>query len=156
MIKISSNKFNGRDYIEASKERILDAKKLLEKSENIIGAIYFSGVAVECIFRAYITLQSKEFDDKHDLSRLYETSMIGQKLDEREKKFFTVKFKCINSFWRNNLRYCSGVQLKRAMAHELVKEKKKFKNIYNYLNYKYKLLIEASESIVNMGVEEWN
>lgn len=154
MIK-NKSAFTGKDYLAASRERIADVDKLAS-SDNIVGAIYFAGTAVESVFRAYMTLHTKEFDDKHNLVNLFESSQFGQKLNEEEKKVFALHLKSVAIFWNNNLRYASGLRLKRTLCHQLVKEGRKVKNIHNYLMRQYEPLLEASKQIVKKGTEKWN
>jgi hypothetical protein len=147
--------FTGKDYLAAAMERLSDVEKL-SANANIVGAIYFAGTAVECIFRAHILLHTTEFDDKHDLFRLFKSSQIGPKLTESEKLEFTANLKVVANFWNNNLRYASGLRLRRTLGHEIAREGKKFKDVSNFLLKRYKPLLQASKQIINKGAKKWN
>ena len=149
-----STSFTGRDYLEASKERLSDVKKL-STNANIVGAIYLSGTAVESIFRAHILQYTKAFDDKHNLVQLFASSKIGLKLTESERLIFAANLKSVASFWNNNLRYASGLRLRRTLGHEIVKEGKKCKDVSKYLLKRYSPLLDASKQIVTKGAEKW-
>ena len=147
--------FTGNDYVEAAKERLSDVAQLAT-NENIVGAIYFAGTAVESIFRAHILLHTTEFDAKHDLFRLFQSSKIGPKLTESEKLEFTDNLRLVANFWNNNLRYASGLRLRRTLGHEIAKEGRRFKNVSNFLLKRYNPLLKASKQIVTTGVKKWN
>jgi HEPN domain-containing protein len=59
-------KFNPDHYLEASANRIEIARRL-HNIGHYSAAVYFAGVSVECLLRAYIVRENPEFDQRHDL-----------------------------------------------------------------------------------------
>jgi len=53
-------------YYTAARERIKEAQFLLENRYYTL-AMYISGLAVECILRAFRLLKDPTFDERHDL-----------------------------------------------------------------------------------------
>lgn len=153
---MAKNDFTPNDYLEAAKERLNDSNILKQNTNNIIGCVYFAGVSIECIFRAYIYRYTKEFDEKHNLIGLYNKSLINQNLTPEEKESLTISLKKVSKYWNNNLRYTSGKRLKRVLGHEIAKEKNQPTNIHKYFEFKIGEIIYIAENILKIGEEKWN
>jgi hypothetical protein len=141
------------DYFTAARSRFRDLQHLRTDNECIIFALYCAGVTAECIFRAYITKYTKEFDAKHNLEKLYEKSLLAQNLSEDAKAELTAAVKILNKFWSNDLRYTSEVRMKRILAHE--NARLDFKNIFKFLAKNKAELYSATELIFNTGIQSW-
>lgn len=59
-------------YYRAALERIDDAY-LLHTHGHYTFAMYASGIAVECLLRAFRLLRNTSFDERHDLWQLWKT-----------------------------------------------------------------------------------
>ena len=68
-------RFQSDHYFEASKELRQSAYWLI-RNDRFVAAIYFAGLAVECLLRAYRMRSNPQFDQRHDLSDLYKASGI--------------------------------------------------------------------------------
>lgn len=147
--------FTKDDYFSAAFERVNDSKKLFENPQNVIGAIYFAGVAIESMFRAYICRYTNEFYEKHNLESLYIKSLMHQYLNDSEKEKMSVTIKKAAKLWDNTYRYCSAKRLKRMLGHEFAKQKNKPKDMYKYLQSRSGELTTISEEIVRIGGEKW-
>ncbi len=145
--------FTHTDYYTASLTRMADLKHLRTNQNSIIFSTYCAGVSIECMFRAYITKYTKEFDAKHNLEKLFEKSLLGSNLSENEKEKLTIAVKKANKIWNNDLRYVSEKRMKRKIAHENVKAN--FKDVNKYLE-KYKSdIFKSTELIIKTGILKW-
>ena len=122
--------FTHTDYFSASLSRHADLKHLRLNKDSLIFSVYCAGVSIECMFRAYISKYTKEFDTKHDLEKLYAKSLLGSQFDIEEKEQLTIAVKRANKIWSNNLRYTSEKRMKGLIAHEYVKAGHSDKNIF--------------------------
>ena len=70
-------RFRPEHYLEAAYERI-DAARKLRNERHYPEAIYFAGIAVECLLLAYRIRENPEFESRHDLRKLLkETGMTS-------------------------------------------------------------------------------
>lgn len=90
--------------LEAARERIGDAATLHAQG-HYVAATYLSGVAVECMVRAYRGRQDPEFEGRHDIRTVMRSSGIMDFIREDEQKAFAAHIGTICSFCKNNLRY---------------------------------------------------
>jgi len=100
--------------------RIKEAEVLL-KAECYHGAYYLAGYALECILKACIAKQIKQFDfpDKklandsytHDLSKLLITAGLKQELMQQENKDINFKLNwSVANKWSEESRYEHSIQ----------------------------------------------
>lgn len=145
--------FTHTDYYTASLTRQYDLEHLRKNQNSIIFAIYCAGVSIECMFRAYITKYTKEFDAKHNLEKLYEKSLLASKLETNERIKVTIAVKKANDIWNNDLRYVSEKRMKRKIAHKNVKTG--FKNVNKYLDNFYSDIFDSTDIIIQKGTDKW-
>lgn len=96
--------FPPQHYFDASQERLTDAARLHSEG-RFVASVYMSGVAVECMLRAYRTREGPAFDSRHDLRRLMTASGIMSFIKDHEGRSFAAHLGTVWRFWRNNLRY---------------------------------------------------
>jgi predicted metal-dependent hydrolase len=108
--------FTKNDYFSASLSRKADLEHLITNTDSIILSIYCAGIAIECMFRAYITKYTKEFDSKHNLEKLYNKSLLASYADTNQKKRLSIAVKKASSIWSNDLRYVSEKRMKRKIG----------------------------------------
>jgi hypothetical protein len=147
--------FTHTDYYSASLTRQADLLHLRTNPQSIIFSVYCAGVSIECMFRAYITKYTKEFDSKHDLEKLYEKSQIANLLDEKEKENITAAVKNANRVWSNDLRNVSEVRMKRKISHEFVKKGFKGKDIIKLISIYHSDIFSATDLIIKTGQSKW-
>lgn len=150
---MSKEHFTHTDYFSASLTRLSDLAHLRTNKDSVILSIYCAGISIECMFRAYITKYTREFDSKHDLVKLFEKSQLGLNLEVEEKKELIIAVKQANEIWSNNLRYASEKRMKRIIAHKNITAG--FKDVNNYMNRYYSDIFEATELIIKTGQETW-
>src|SRR5262245_18567646 len=66
--------FTGEEYYQAAIERMRQARELHGSRESYALAMYCSGLAVECILRAYRWRIEPSFEGRHDLDDLFKAS----------------------------------------------------------------------------------
>lgn len=150
---MAKQNFTHTDYYSASLTRYADLTHLRTNKNSAIYSVYTAGVSIECMFRAYITKETNEFDSKHDLEKLYADSKLGSNFNTDEKEKLTIAVKEANSIWTNNLRYASEKRMKRIIAHKNVKAK--LNDVNAYINREYNAIFNATELIIEKGQQKW-
>lgn len=74
--------FIAEHYFRAALERIEEAR-VLYTAERYGLSLYVSGLAAECIFRAFYWRRNPVFDARHDLLHLFKLSGIGMAHQQR-------------------------------------------------------------------------
>ncbi len=114
-------------------------------------AHYFSGLAVECILRAYRLKISKAFDARHDLYELAKSAEFFDLVSPELQVEYGAKFITLNLRWRSNQRYMSEEQLKkylRGLRADFDKKGERFKNNSS-------TVYQLAYNIVNLGDRKW-
>jgi len=145
-------KYNAEDYYFAALERHSEAYYLHEAGHYVL-AMYLSGLAVECILRAFKHLQepSSVFDEKHDLIKLLRTSGLTDVGNEQFRLKIHKSVNRIFAVWRNNFRFSSESKIRSYLKN--IKRDRGIKG--DYLKYNSKMLYEASSDIINRGASKW-
>ena len=68
--------FRDTDYYRASLERMRQAQTLSKKGDAYALSMYCSGLAVECLLRAFRWKEDQSFEGRHDLNDLLKASGI--------------------------------------------------------------------------------
>jgi HEPN domain-containing protein len=79
-------------YFTAAKERLKEAHFLHDNGYYTL-AMYISGLAVECMLRAFRLLKDSTFDERHDLWLLWK----GTELANIHSKFYREKIQAMLS-----------------------------------------------------------
>lgn len=145
--------FTHTDYYSASLTRMTDLEHLRTNQNSIIFSIYCAGVSIECMFRAYITKYTKEFDAKHNLEKLFEKSLLANELTANEKEKLSIAVKKANKIWNNDLRYVSEKRMKRKIAHENIQTQ--FNDVNKYLDKFKSEIFDSTELIIKTGTSKW-
>ncbi|CAN5252642.1 hypothetical protein BH09SUM1_BH09SUM1_16550 [soil metagenome] len=144
-------RFTPDHYRDASLHRIADALELY-KQDKYAGAIYYAGVSVECILRAYRVRQDPEFDSRHDLEILEKSSGIATFIPENQGRHFAQQFTVVWSRWKNDYRYASDERLRsefrRLKLYQGIKG--------DFLKENARITMAAALELVNQGVSQWN
>ena len=144
-------KFTAEHYLEAAREKINDAR-ILYNNKRFASAIYFSGVAVECLLRAYRTRIKKEFYERHDLPSLLKASAIAEFVLEKNQREFFSAFGELWVRWKNDYRYASENRLKSDFINKDLHKGLKGQIV----KYNSKVALEGAEKVVSLGVLRWH
>jgi HEPN domain-containing protein len=139
-----------KSYHRAALERISDAD-LLHAEGHYPFAMYASGLAVECMLRAFRLLKDPSFDERHDLWQLWKkTSLANIRRESSYERIHTlVPF--INARWRNSYRFASADEVR-----SLLKKFDLARGIKgDFLKYNSKRLYEAAREFVQLGDVQW-
>ena len=101
-------RFSPNDYFEASADRFREANAAFQRGDYFTAHLA-SGLAIECMLRAYRVRVSPDFDARHDLSVLGNPLLVRVASKQREDVHIAISE--ANILWRNNHRYCSARKL---------------------------------------------
>jgi HEPN domain-containing protein len=116
--------FSAQHYFHAACERIADARVLYDEGRYGL-CMYVSGLAVECLLRAFVWKKSPVFDGRHDLMKLLrESGMLNLQFDRLEHQGLTpaksketiVDFRTVCEtvirLWENDYRFADESQIR--------------------------------------------
>jgi hypothetical protein len=145
-------------YMEAATERIQSAQKLLFQ-DRIVLAIYVSGVAVECVFRAFHAQHSREFSKRHDLLQWSIKSGLEQRMNpevvtaEQRKmaRTYRTALNELSRLWLNSHRYRSERDLRRLYEEMGILNAKGGVPLMRIAEQAY----GAAQQLYDFGIREW-
>ena len=143
--------------MEAARERIQTAQGLLVQSPpDYVGASYFAGVAVECLFYAYL-MRSEGNDNAHHDLRLQAVNVGFYKtMTHREQLRVVALLSEVEARWRNNHRYRSETALRRFVTDQklfVIQGSQTAKQ--DALQYSTVRLVDTAAQIVEIGIKQW-
>ncbi|MDZ7289925.1 MAG: HEPN domain-containing protein [candidate division KSB1 bacterium] len=137
-------------YYRAAWERIDDAY-FLHVERHYSFAMYASGLAVECLLRAFRILKDSSFEERHDLWQLWKKTVLA---NIRRKPTYERSYALMNEInlrWRNSFRFAPADEinsfLKNADQHRGIKG--------DILKYNSKRLYEAARELIQLGAVQW-
>jgi len=156
--------FRDTDYYWASLDRMRQAQTLSKERNAYALSMYCSGLAVECLLRAFRWKEDQSFEGRHDLKSLLRASKILRVNDEhmrrrgkneeeilRPSREFRAAMNEIVILWHNNLRFASEARLKAHLTGLNMIQGIKG----DPLKKKASDLIDAAKLIVNKGMVLW-
>ncbi len=149
-------KFRAEDYYYAAQERFRDAESLYQSAckgdSSFSASLYLSGLAVECMARAYRVKLGLPFDDKHDIHKLFETRVIDVFSTEKSRRRVTSAISTTYIYWQNRYRYASDSQLESIFRKIHRGQRIRGEHIKNAcINMR-----EAMTIVLREGVAKWN
>ena len=108
--RIAGLLFRPEHYLEAASDRLNEAL-LLHGRANFAAAIYFAGVGVECLLRAYRVRDNTVFDARHDLAELLRQSRLLSFVEPSDSRITAAALGEVWSHWKNDYRYASNARL---------------------------------------------
>ena len=144
-------KINADQYLDASRHRADTARRLYEANRHA-AAIYFAGVAVECLLRAYVVRRDPTFDSRHDLSDLFKRSELKDFIMINDRRAIGAWLGEVWSKWKNDYRYASDDRLRSEF-----KRLKQDRGITgDCLKENSRRVVEAALQIQTKGELQWN
>jgi len=138
------------DYLDASRYRMETARRLHDQ-QRFAAAIYFAGVAVECLLRAYILRRDPAFEARHDLYDMFKRSELVDFVRPGERQAVDAWLGTVWARWRNNYRYVSDDRLRtefKALKHD--------RGIQgDHLKENSRLVVEAALQLRTLGEKRW-
>jgi HEPN domain-containing protein len=151
-------------YFRAGEERMAQALQLYKSGRSYALTMYVSGLAVECILRAFRWRKEPQFSGRHDLTELFKASgLLEIEEDGMRRKDFSeeaireqglrlkVAMNSIVRLWVNNLRFASEARLRSHLVAMGAQQGKR-----GDLSKACALeLLNAAKTIVDKGVALW-
>ncbi len=157
--------FRGEHYFAASAERLRQAKEVLTDG-NFALSMYCSGLAVECMLRAYQSLVSREFEGRHDLTQLLQSSRLvqscqkgmeraGAEFEELSNVGRSIRaaISITHRFWHNNYRFASESRLLSHLKRGGLLPRTRRSD--NPLKGAALTLLDAATTVVSYGTGQW-
>lgn len=156
--------FRSHEYYQGGLERIRQAKRIHDEGGGYALSMYCSGLAVECLLRAFRWKEDAGFEGRHDLNELLKASgilrindefMRRKKRSEEEIADYGRRLRAAMNevviLWHNNLRFASEGSLEAFLRRngrlQGVKGDALKKNSAD--------LLEAAQTIIDRGVALW-
>ncbi len=106
---LSGLKFGTDAYRAGSLERIEEARLLKERHYSL--SIYVAGLAVEGMLRSLCAIESREFDERHDLRKIaIRVQNLGLLRRGQKDHGFVAAVEKVAKYWRNTLRFAGFAQ----------------------------------------------
>ena len=138
------------DYRHAALERI-EAARRLHAQGLYCESIYLSGVATECILRAYRVRRDPSFDTRHDLVELLRASNLERLVPRKRRAQLAAALGDIWARWKNDYRYASSARLSSAL-----RKRGLFEGVRgDQLKANSAAALESSLEIVSVGEARW-
>jgi len=143
--------FGPETYRAGAHVRMKDAEALWD-CKRYVGCMYLAGRAVECVFRALITLRERtRLDTGHDLRALMKYAGRLGLLESRDRDILNESIDKVSAIWRNNLRFAGSEQVRG-----MLKAIKKDRGVRgDFLAHNCRVLLDASAKIVERGDIAW-
>jgi HEPN domain-containing protein len=157
-------KFRAEEYFRAAIERMDQARTLYKRGDSYAYAMYSSGLAVECLLRAFRWEKEPSFEGRHDLYDLlkasnflgvYQSHMRRQGMSEERIEEYSETLRAalnvVIAVWHNSLRFASETSA-RAFLNRI----NRVKGIKGNALKKNALdLVNAAQTVVSRGVALW-
>ncbi|GMV42457.1 MAG: hypothetical protein AMXMBFR64_41730 [Myxococcales bacterium] len=143
-------RFRSEHYLAAAQERRDEAWRLLEDG-RYGGALYLTGVSVECLFWAYRTRSGFPFEARHDLLGLCKESGMLEFITTRNRQKVGEALAELWLRWRNNFRYAGNQRLKAEFRDRQLDRG----IIGDPLKYNAQVAWDSASYVIAMGVAAW-
>ena len=130
-------------------------------------SMYATGLAVECILRAFKLSREPTFDEKHDLLRLFKASgmlnvdpdalkAVGLSQSEEDEYFRELQtaVTVVYNLWGNDYRFASEERLRTYLKKNEHARTEGVKG--DILKANALVLLRAAETFLNKGVIQWH
>ena len=146
-------KSTANGYFFAAREHLLRADEFFrsEREDRDYLTHYFSGLAVECVLRAYLRKQTDEFDSSHSLLHLAHRANFYDLVPVKKVEEYATIMAELTRRWNANHRYFSASDVKTHLHDLKADADQKGEQFRNNARY---ALVQATE-IVRLGERKW-
>jgi hypothetical protein len=137
-------------YYAAAQERWTQAL-LLRRADEWAIAMYVSGLAAECMVRAFIPIRT-EFDERHDLVRLLKVAEWELSADLRRRRDTALNL--VGALWDNAFRFASEERVRARLRQLGLNRGADLHKGADFLKVRCVQLEEAA-SVVEIGRNSW-
>lgn len=150
----SSNPFTPEIYRDAAREHVPVALDLYYDKHYVL-ATYLAGLAVESIFRAFITLKDRHFDARHDLMALFKKSGFSDLFPPDMASQYAAQAGLLFLCWSNNHRYRSEKALRSYWKNAQLDRMDRKLSQGDFLKELTRRSVDTAIFLVTIGVEKW-
>jgi HEPN domain-containing protein len=155
-MRTTDSGFNEEVYLLAAQEHIFSLNRLMDDPKQYVLAYYVSGLAVECLFRAYMTVVGAEHDAKHDLRKLAENARFVESMPEDQQDDVRAALGEVITRWRNNHRYRSESALRQFLKEEGLFKLPGGRSLRgDIVKHNVVTITESATLIVTVGAARW-
>jgi hypothetical protein len=139
------------DYRRAAGERVTEAGEL-RRAQRYTLAMYVSGLAAECMLRAYHRAEAP-FDERHDVLELLKDCDLDR-LGEAAMTRLRAPVQTVHLLWNNSFRYFDEKGI-RAYLKSMRQDRRGVQRGADFLKVRCKELEDACLEIVTVGEDRW-
>ena len=143
-------KSTAEGYYKAALEHLDHARWLHEQNQFYLSH-FFSGLAVECMLRAYLRRISDEFDPRHDLYLLAKKSKFFDVIPYDLQIEYGGYISLLNLRWHSNHRYFSERDILTYWSNQRAEFNTKGNRVENIS----RVALNMALDIVNLGARKW-
>ncbi|HWE02023.1 MAG TPA: hypothetical protein VG326_06395 [Tepidisphaeraceae bacterium] len=144
------SEFTPEMYRQAATEHMGSLQSLYDNEEFVLAA-YVSGLAVECLFRAYRSRIGPEFESRHDLYELSKEAKFADVVPAKSLAKYESNLGVVATRWSNSHRYRTEDALRRLLKRRQFDRRIKG----DFLKENVRLMVSASSDIVTLGAHVW-
>lgn len=131
-------------FLLAAVERSQDAFALFQ-SDRFAGAIWVSGVALECLLRAYHRLHSDQLNTGHSIMNLYRDSQFAEYVSPARSSELAAKIGHVAAVWKHRFRYDPETRVRVEIG---ITQNQDLSRIA-------RRTVDAMQTVVNHGETRW-
>jgi hypothetical protein len=137
-------------YRDAAVEHVTVARELYD-ADRLLLANYVSGLAVECILRAYRLRIDPAFDARHDVLELYKLAQFADVVPEKDTESISAALGDVIALWGNDHRFLTTAVLRKRWT-----QRQLYRGIHgDFVKELVRRLVNAANRIVTIGVARW-
>ncbi len=141
--------FRAEVYRQAALEHVTVARELHESGRFAL-AHYVSGLAVECMLRAFKSRRDPILDERHDLNQLARRGGFLDAASEAHRPILAARLGEVVTRWDNGHRYRSESALRKFLAR-----RKLFADKGDLLKNSSRKIVNAALELVTHGANQW-
>jgi len=130
--------------LQAAVERSQDAIELFDNDRHA-ASIWVSGVALECLFRAYHRLHSDQLNTGHSIMNLYKDSRFARSISPARSEDMAEKIGFVAVIWKHRFRYDPESKIKASAGLTGSQD----------LTRIARRTVNATRAVVNHGETRW-
>jgi HEPN domain-containing protein len=143
-------KSTAETYRSAAAEHLASAQWLYDQERYYLSH-YLSGLAVECILRAYLRRSARDFDARHDIQVLASQARFFDLIPYELHEQFGAALSAVNLRWRSTQRYMS----ERELWSYLSSVRADFDRKGNRRKINSRTMLNLAYEIVRLGDRRW-
>lgn len=147
---VAPGEINAEDYLMAAKNHTAALSALYQRGDYAL-TIYVSGLAAECLFRAFRARRNLPFRPDHPLSELAREAGFPDFLPDDQRTRADTVLNDLIVRWRNNHRFRSNDALRRFLKKYRLDRGIKG----DFLKENARLLSSGTIELIYAGVEQW-